>query len=359
MRLGHLLPAVAALLVSEPALAASPMTLAANPVRVCATKRLPAYLNVDMVLHNGSSESLEIDEFRGMVIDGSGAVVERRMVWQQARSLLGDALIVGPGDTSTIFNPFHFATLPPDASVRFEASFVGGKVAPVSVTIRPADCTSKVSLIMPVTGRVLVFDGADMLSHHRRGTYSDDWSREFGLTDNFQRYGLDLVVVDKAGLFFRGDGSKTSDWLGWGLPVRAAASGTVAAVHDGQPDNVVIGTVDMWTERVSKDNPMSSYCNYVLIDHGSGEFSLVAHLQNGSLRVKKGGLVKAGDRVASVGNSGASGGVHVHFERRTGGGIAGIETLPAAFVGVQLQGSGAILDDRPTVLDSGDIVIAD
>ena len=51
-------------------------------------------------------------------------------------------------------------------------------------------------------------------------------------------------MVDPFGRYFRGDGSRTDQWIGWGKPVRTTAAGVVAATHDGQPDNVVIGTVD-------------------------------------------------------------------------------------------------------------------
>lgn len=42
----------------------------------------------------------------------------------------------------------------------------------------------------------------------------------------------------------RGDGKRTSDWLGWVQPVRAVAAGTGASLHDRQAYNVVIGSVD-------------------------------------------------------------------------------------------------------------------
>lgn len=208
-----------------------------------------------------------------------------------------------------------------------------------------------------MAGRLLVYDGFDYLSHHRRGRYDDDWSKEMGISDNFQRFGVDLVAIDAAGHFFRGDGSRTDQWIGWGKPVRASAPGVVAATHDGQPDNVVIGTVDKWTDRPSRANPMSSYGNYVLIEHGSGEFTLVGHLRNGSVRVKKGQRVAAGQPVGAVGNSGASGGVHVHFERRTGWGLSGVRTLPAYLSRLRLAG----LPQTATTIavDSGDVVVND
>ena len=61
----------------------------------------------------------------------------------------------------------------------------------------------------------------------------------------------------------------------------------------------------------------SSYGNYVLIDHGGGKSTLYAH--NTSLLVKKGDYVVQGQAIAKAGTTGASTGVHCHFEYRLDG----------------------------------------
>jgi hypothetical protein len=223
---------------------------------------------------------------------------------------------------------------------------------PLSLIVVPEDCTNRKRLVSPIAGRLLVYDGYDVYSHHRRSGYA-------GTTDNFQRFGLDLVVVDEKGKFFTGDGSRVDQWLGWGRPVRAPAAGVVAAVHDGQPDNVVIGSVDKWSGP-KKSDPMSSYGNYVLIDHGGGEFTLYGHLRQGSVVVKPNETVRAGQMIGGMGNSGASGGVHLHFERRRGRGfgLTNIETQPAYVHGVELVGSKTHRPEQALAIDTGDVLIA-
>jgi murein DD-endopeptidase MepM/ murein hydrolase activator NlpD len=81
-------------------------------------------------------------------------------------------------------------------------------------------------------------------------------------------------------------------------------------------------------------------------------------LRQGSIVVKPGDKVRAGQRIGAIGNSGASGGVHVHVERRTGDGLAGIATLPAFFRDVRLANGGTSAPTRGLVLDTGDIVDA-
>lgn len=60
----------------------------------------------------------------------------------------------------------------------------------------------------------------------------------------------------------------------------------------------------------------SSYGNHLAIDHGGGFVTLYAH--NTDLLVTAGQEVKAGEQVATMGNSGRVTGVHVHFEVRVG-----------------------------------------
>jgi len=61
----------------------------------------------------------------------------------------------------------------------------------------------------------------------------------------------------------------------------------------------------------------SSYGNYVLINHGSGNATLYAHMS--SMAVSSGQSVNKGDVIGYVGSTGWSTGPHLHFEIRQGG----------------------------------------
>lgn len=336
------------------------VTLRANPERICLDDSRPAYLNFDLVIGNGSDSELRVSELRGLVLDAAGQVIERRIIWQQALGQLVPDPVIAPRSEGLIFNPLLFAAAGAGARIRYEVDLAGPPAGTetVSATITPEDCSDRLRLALPLAGRVLVYDGYDLYSHHRRTGYGGPEDEAQGITDNFQRFGIDLVAIDEQGRFFRGDGSRTDQWLGWNLPVRAPATGTVAAMHDGQPDNVAIGTVDRWIDRDPARNPMTSYGNYVLIDHGGGEFTLMGHLRDGSVTVRRGQRVEQGEVVGAVGNSGASGGVHLHFERRSGPGLAGIRTLPPYFQGVTVAGPERNGGAEPVAINSGDVVVA-
>ncbi len=86
-----------------------------------------------------------------------------------------------------------------------------------------------------------------------------------------------------------------------GVTVRAAGSGTVALVHDGEFD------------RCSRVNPCGNNPNYVVIDHGNGLSTEYLHLKRDSILVSVGESVAAGWPIAQVGSSGLSSDAHLHF----------------------------------------------
>ena len=54
--------------------------------------------------------------------------------------------------------------------------------------------------------------------------------------------------------------------------------------------------------------------NHVILDRGDGVYAVLAHLRRGSVRVRKGQSVRAGDLLAECGNSGNSTEPHLHFQ---------------------------------------------
>ena len=338
---------------------AAQVGVATAPARVCIDPRT-GYANVDFVLTNPTDKALAITEMRGMVFDAKGTLLERRLIWQDSLTATRPDSKIAARGSSVVFNALPFNTAAPGRRMRFEFDLDQPNMAPLAVDVTPVDCAAgQPRLILPIKGRALVYDGYDALSHHRRSDFRGPLGDEMGITGNFQRFGIDLVVIDREGRLWRGDGKRTSDWLGWGHPVRAAAAGTVAAMHDGQADNVAIGSVDKWGGP-KKSDPMSSYGNYVLIDHGRGEYTLYGHMREGSLRVKQGQRVVAGATIGGIGNSGASGGVHLHWERRRGQGfgLASIETQPAYVHNVVLVGSKTRSPATGLAIDTGDVLIA-
>lgn len=94
-----------------------------------------------------------------------------------------------------------------------------------------------------------------------------------------------------------------------GVPVLAAAPGRVRAVRDAMPD---IDVREIGRAAVAKREAG----NGVLIDHGGGWESQYGHLRRGSIIVKPGDQVAAGQVLGMIGMSGLAEFPHVHFEVR-------------------------------------------
>lgn len=97
-----------------------------------------------------------------------------------------------------------------------------------------------------------------------------------------------------------------------GVAVQAAAAGIVRAMRDGVPDQPRDGKIVFDVE--------DRQCgNGVLIDHPDGWQSQYCHLHPGSLTVRPGQRVLAGQRLGLVGMSGEANFPHVHLTLRHDG----------------------------------------
>lgn len=87
--------------------------------------------------------------------------------------------------------------------------------------------------------------------------------------------------------------------------------------------NVLAGGSGVIVEAVTR----SDYGNMVVIDHGNGVYTRYAHLARFASGVRDGTSVSAGTVLGPIGNSGATGIVHLHYEVLTGD----IETKARSF----------------------------
>jgi len=102
-----------------------------------------------------------------------------------------------------------------------------------------------------------------------------------------------------------------------GVAVLAPADGVVRAVRDGEPDGVLRAR--------GKAAVAGRECgNGVVLDHGDPRAgpalqTQLCHMKPGSLRIRPGQAVRAGDVLGAVGESGAAAFPHVHLGVRQGG----------------------------------------
>lgn len=314
-------------------------------------------LNVDLIIDNQTAEPLDVDEVQISVFDRAGKLVLRRFIdgnGTRPSIRTADVPDIRPGGKTLLFNPFQdFGRDIELHSVRFDlklSSKDGSRIYAETVVVNPVVYRGKARLILPVKGRMIVYDGHDFYAHHRRWDYTIPGIQQLGFRTNFMRYSYDFVPVNADGDMSSGPEEKNESWFGFGMPVRAAADGVIAAVLDTQPDDRTFNPATIAT-----DGPMKIWGNYLVIDHGHGEHSLYGHIRQGSSRVRAGQRVRRGDVIAAIGASGSSKFPHLHYELQTGVDTSS-EGLPSSFERFdRIRGSRRIAVKSGRVV-SGDII---
>jgi Peptidase family M23 len=174
---------------------------------------------------------------------------------------------------------------------------------------------SLAQLRLPVEGSWFVLWGGRTFDDNKHAAVSD------------MRYALDLLMAPRGGGSFARRGTRNEDYFAWRQPVVAPGGGTVVVAVDGVPDNTP-----------NRPVPGNLYGNYVVIDHGTGEYSLLAHLNQGSVKVKVGEPVSAGQPIGRTGNSGMSTEPHLHYHLMDHADWHKAQGLPAQFSGFLRNG---------------------
>ena len=106
-----------------------------------------------------------------------------------------------------------------------------------------------------------------------------------------QRYAYDFLIADESGQHFSGDEKDPAAYYCYGREILAPADGFVVALYADAPDSPI-----------NKRRPVCAADdlrgNFVLLNHGSGVYSLLCHLKPGSIYVHVGQAVARGERIA-------------------------------------------------------------
>ena len=202
----------------------------------------------------------------------------------------------------------------------------------VSATIPVRAYQSKTSLIFPFTGPGIISQGGALSSGHRNrsGLYALD---ALGLSETYGPMRRPEPDDDP------------KNYAGWGREIISPAGGTIVRVRNDRPDQPVAGKSDP-AYFVPEFPDGGDPGNHVVIDHGNGEFSMIAHMQKGSVRVKAGDRVTQGQILGLLGNSGDTSGPHVHYQLQSGPDWERSDGLPARFTNVSTTERGSYFTAR-------------
>ena len=166
-------------------------------------------------------------------------------------------------------------------------------------------------------------------------------THRFGTT-----YAIDFVAVDERGrsappsvrALFATEPPEL--FVGFGAPILAPVSGRVVALHDAQPDHearrsqLTLLPYAFTQARRAREGAVGLAGNHVVIALGGGHagpFVSLAHLRLGSVQVRLGQEVEAGEVIGACGNSGNSTEPHVHLQVTDSMDWARANGLPLAF----------------------------
>jgi murein DD-endopeptidase MepM/ murein hydrolase activator NlpD len=331
-------------------------------------------LNFDLVVSNHGKSTWRLTEIELSVFDAAGQLVTRRTVNSDGLAPgieIVAAPLLAPGAIMDVFNPFYsfsaeiqlhrlqyaFRYLRENneqEAARNRHRLPMDHDLEVTVAVMPREYQTKTNLIVPLSGRVFVWEGHDFYAHHRRIPLHAANVEKLGIHANANRYGSDLVIVDEQGRMYHDDPYDKKHYYSYGVPIYAPGAGKVVSVANNIPDNEFQDKHITSPELPPGADP--NLGNYVLIDHGNGEFSIFPHMLPGSVRVQAGESVRQGEMIGRVGFSGDAIFPHVHYSLLAGPDIYQSEALPAYFTSYRrLRGSKAIEVESGSV-DSGDIV---
>jgi hypothetical protein len=158
---------------------------------------------------------------------------------------------------------------------------------------------------LPFSQRWYVANGHGINENHRLAAGGQSFAWDFTYRPEGKDHRIKEVVPETKLV--------PEDFYAFGQPVLAPAPGEVIRIENKREDEAptIVYSPYLWKQ---VDNPYEILGNYVVIQHHDGEFSLLAHLQKGSVLVKPHDLVSRGQIIGACGNSGDSTYPHIHFQ---------------------------------------------
>jgi hypothetical protein len=211
------------------------------------------------------------------------------------------------------------------AEVQVKVADTKGRMAERTLMIPVQYYQQKTSLIAPFRGKGVV--GQDWITNGGHGgSRGGNCGSEFA---------TDLRGLDENWAEQKSQAQENSSAAGWGREILAPPAGTVTYARNDVTDNPHPGRDDTLYAALH-DPVMACAGNCVIIDHGNSEFSVMMHMQQGSVMVKVGDRVAAGQVIGKLGNSGNAFGPHLHYQLQSGPRLFVDQGLPFKFQNIDV-----------------------
>ncbi|NOY60486.1 MAG: M23 family metallopeptidase [Calditrichaeota bacterium] len=206
----------------------------------------------------------------------------------------------------------------------------GGQIIAILRSRMPKREIPSFSMSLPFNGYWKVVNGGtDKLTSHSWNIMS-------------QRYAYDFIYYGKNGTGYMGNAKKAESYYAFNQDVLAPADGTIIKVRHNIRDHTHAGTgtIDLLTRDMRG--------NYLIICHGEGVYSLIAHLKKNSCKVRQGDFVKRGQVIGKCGNSGHSTQPHIHFHVQDKPNFYLAIGLPILFQNIEVEHNSSSISKKIT-----------
>lgn len=279
-----------------------------SPVPVAGSDgRLHVVYEIELTNFGGNATAIQdvsvIDARDGRVVATlAAAEVAQRLVVRDRAAVKGT---LGPSQFGILYMHVLFdnaASIPPTLAHRLSVSSGSQTIVETAARVQVAAPTSLV-LEAPLRGaRYIAGDGCCDSVRHVQASLPLN-----GQLFLAQRFAIDWEQLDEQDRIYAGDPTNPASYVIYGKSVHAVADARVITAVDGLPDTPPGALPDSIPIEQADGN-------HVVLELGDGRHALFAHLKPGSVSVRKGDLVRAGQVLGQVGTSGNSSEPHLHFQ---------------------------------------------
>ncbi|MDQ2833038.1 MAG: M23 family metallopeptidase [Acidobacteriota bacterium] len=328
-------------------------------------------VNVDLLIRNRGAESYQLIALRLAVFDQHGKLEMERELNENgtppALPIVGDLALPAAGAID-LYQPFTTFDRSLDLStMRFTLLFgkAGQNAAAIPLTssatviidVHPKNY-APTPYCLPLTGLVVVHDGHDLLSHHRRFNLAHRLQADPAKAVSANLYAYDFMRTGPEGALYGRDLTRKEDWFSYGASVRAPEAGTIVRAANDIPENTLDSTGNSHIPPAAETKDPNGFGNYVAIRHSDGRVSWLLHMQPGSVTVHTGNVVHAGQVLGKIGFSGDSLFPHLHYN------VTNAPSYPAQGVPSYFRDFTRVLGSRRVdvsegQIDTGDLVDSD
>src|SRR5665213_2961464 len=233
--------------LADPHAAEAPgVTISAAPERPIVEQRGDGHLlNFDMIVRNKGNQTYRIAKIELSVYDSGGVLAARKALntdaFAPSITVIGEQLLA-PGKSLDIFNPFsQFKPAMPLARLRYDFCLLREDTPAQrdanrhrlpddcdfvsSLAVTPRTYAGKTPLMLPVRGKVFVWEGHDFYAHHLRVPLGNPRMASMGIAANSNEFANDFIYTDAEGNAYRGDPRTLTNWHSYGKPLYAPGAG--------------------------------------------------------------------------------------------------------------------------------------